>query len=109
MPVQAGSWARTEQAGSLPACQLGGVVGRLPPTPQVLFHQPLASLKLGQPASLPPGLGRALPWGRFATCLFSPAGCKPAPQQTAQRAPARSKPPPFVTTFLVPAQTPGSG
>src|SRR6266511_2347224 len=43
---------------SLPACQLGGGVGRLPLSTQVLYFKQLASCNLGQPASLPQGLGR---------------------------------------------------
>src|SRR6266540_2467736 len=46
-------------APSLPACQLGGGGGRLPQTPQLLDLSQLAALKVGQPASLPPGLGRS--------------------------------------------------
>src|SRR5215471_13457110 len=43
---------------SLPVCHLEGVVGRLPLTTQVIALLKLASLKLGQSASLPQGLGR---------------------------------------------------
>src|SRR5262249_49434347 len=45
-------------SASLPACQRGGVVGRLPPSPQFIYLQQLASSKEGQSASLPQGLGR---------------------------------------------------
>src|SRR5262249_45613493 len=45
---------------SLPVCQLRGGFGRLPPSTQVIELQKLVALKLGQPASLPLGLGRSL-------------------------------------------------
>src|SRR5262249_36570281 len=45
---------------SLPACQVGGGVGALPPTKQVIMLHAIAPLKRGQSASLPPGLRRLL-------------------------------------------------
>src|SRR6266542_3059577 len=90
-------------APSLPACQLGGGVGRLPQTPQLLDLSQLAALKVGQPASLPAGLGRSsvgqvanlpLRSGRLPTCPTT-VYCPPSPQTlTVRSAPPvmRSRP-----------------
>src|SRR5262249_36641893 len=60
-PLPLPHWRGKRKARSLPpnlpACQLRGVVGRLPPTTQVIDFKQLASLKLGQSASLPLGIG----------------------------------------------------
>ncbi len=106
VPGQGRSRTTGERGGSLPACQVAGVVGRLPPTTQLLEIQQLAALKLGQPASLPPGLGRSsvgqvcnLPErrGRLATCPTTDCAARTGAQQTER---------PFPIRFLVPVLAP---
>jgi hypothetical protein len=69
--------------GSLPACQLGEGVGRLPPTPQLPYVQGTCDIEIGavcQPATMSQALTQRL---------------RSARRRAANRPPARGQPPPL--------------